>query len=58
MLARGYYKGGFEPKMNRKEASLILEMQYVYSFQVSCTYLFAHYSFYQTVVACFLGAIT
>jgi hypothetical protein len=31
VLARGYYKGGFESKMNRKEASLILEMQYVIS---------------------------
>jgi DnaJ family protein C protein 19 len=26
MLARGYYKGGFEPKINRREASLILEL--------------------------------
>ncbi|KAF2020468.1 hypothetical protein BU24DRAFT_416157 [Aaosphaeria arxii CBS 175.79] len=25
-LGRGYYKGGFEPKMTRKEAALILEM--------------------------------
>ncbi|KAF2745283.1 hypothetical protein M011DRAFT_406792 [Sporormia fimetaria CBS 119925] len=25
-LGRGYYKGGFEPKMTRKEASLILEL--------------------------------
>lgn len=29
VLARGYYKGGFESKMNRKEAALILEMPYV-----------------------------
>lgn len=28
-LGRGYYKGGFEPKMTRKEAALILEMPYV-----------------------------
>ncbi|KAK3197778.1 hypothetical protein GRF29_216g1239649 [Pseudopithomyces chartarum] len=25
-LGRGYYKGGFEPKMTRREAALILEM--------------------------------
>ncbi|KAL1600838.1 mitochondrial import inner membrane translocase subunit TIM14 [Paraconiothyrium brasiliense] len=25
-LGRGFYKGGFEPKMTRKEAALILEM--------------------------------
>lgn len=25
-LGRSYYKGGFEPKMTRKEAALILEM--------------------------------
>jgi DnaJ family protein C protein 19 len=29
-LGRGYYKGGFEPKMTRREAALILEMPYVY----------------------------
>jgi hypothetical protein len=28
-LGRGYYKGGFEPKMTRREAALILEMPYV-----------------------------
>jgi hypothetical protein len=28
-LGRGFYKGGFEPKMTRKEAALILEMPYV-----------------------------
>ncbi|CAN9308635.1 unnamed protein product [Alternaria sp. RS040] len=27
-LGRGYYKGGFEPKMTRREAALILEMPY------------------------------
>ncbi|KAF2668823.1 hypothetical protein BT63DRAFT_402799 [Microthyrium microscopicum] len=26
VLARGYYKGGFEPKINRREAALILEL--------------------------------
>jgi DnaJ family protein C protein 19 len=26
MLGRSFYKGGFEPKMTRREASLILEM--------------------------------
>ncbi|KAI9708344.1 MAG: mitochondrial import inner membrane translocase subunit TIM14 [Bogoriella megaspora] len=25
-LGRAYYKGGFEPRMNRREASLILEI--------------------------------
>jgi hypothetical protein len=29
-LGRSFYKGGFEPKMTRKEAALILEMPYVY----------------------------
>jgi DnaJ family protein C protein 19 len=28
-LGRSFYKGGFEPKMTRKEAALILEMPYV-----------------------------
>jgi len=28
-LGRSYYKGGFEPKMTRREAALILEMPYV-----------------------------
>lgn len=27
-LGRSYYKGGFEPKMTRREAALILEMPY------------------------------
>ncbi|KAK8221493.1 import inner membrane translocase subunit tim14 [Phyllosticta capitalensis] len=26
MLGKSFYKGGFEPKMNRREASLILEL--------------------------------
>jgi DnaJ family protein C protein 19 len=30
-LGRSYYKGGFEPKMTRREAALILEMPYVAS---------------------------
>lgn len=29
-LGRNYYKGGFEPKMTRKEAALILELPYVH----------------------------
>lgn len=29
ITARGYYKGGFESKMNRREAALILEVPYV-----------------------------
>ena len=27
-LGKAYYKGGFEPKMNRREASLILQLKY------------------------------
>jgi hypothetical protein len=29
-LGRSYYKGGFEPKMTRREAALILEMPYAH----------------------------
>ena len=29
MLGRAYYKGGFEPRINRREAALILELPYV-----------------------------
>lgn len=28
-LGKAYYKGGFEPKMNKREASLILQLKYV-----------------------------
>lgn len=28
-LGKAYYKGGFEPKMNRREAALILQLKYV-----------------------------
>jgi len=28
-LGRAYYKGGFESRMNRREAALILELPYV-----------------------------
>lgn len=28
VLAKAYYKGGFEPRMNRREASLILQLKY------------------------------
>ena len=28
-LGRSFYKGGFEPKMTRREAALILEIPYV-----------------------------
>jgi hypothetical protein len=31
-LGRGFYKGGFEPKMTRREAALILEMPYVFTY--------------------------
>lgn len=31
-LGRSFYKGGFEPKMTRREAALILEMPYVLCF--------------------------
>ncbi len=27
-LGKAYYKGGFEPRMNRREASLILQLKY------------------------------
>lgn len=29
-LGKAYYKGGFEPKMNRREASLILQLKYAH----------------------------
>lgn len=28
-LGKAYYKGGFETKMNRREAALILQLKYV-----------------------------
>jgi hypothetical protein len=28
-LGKAYYKGGFDPKMNRREAALILQLRYV-----------------------------
>lgn len=28
-LGKAYYKGGFEPKMNRREAALILQLKSV-----------------------------
>jgi DnaJ family protein C protein 19 len=31
-LGRGFYKGGFEPKMTRREAALILEMPYMFTY--------------------------
>jgi hypothetical protein len=34
-LGRSFYKGGFEPKMTRKEAALILEMPYVYTRRIA-----------------------
>ncbi|KAI4101163.1 MAG: hypothetical protein L6R37_005085 [Teloschistes peruensis] len=27
-MGRAFYKGGFEPRMNRKEAALILQLKY------------------------------
>ncbi len=30
-LGKAYYKGGFEPKINRREAALILQLRYVTS---------------------------
>lgn len=30
-LGRSYYKGGFEPKMTKREAALILQLPYVYT---------------------------
>lgn len=32
VLGRAYYKGGFEPTINRREAALILEIPYVQCF--------------------------
>ena len=29
MLGKAFYKGGFEPKMTKKEASLILQLRHV-----------------------------
>ncbi len=29
ILGKAYYKGGFEPRMNRREAILILQLTYV-----------------------------
>jgi len=28
-LGKAFYKGGFEPRMNKREASLILSLRYV-----------------------------
>jgi len=28
VLGKAYYKGGFEPKINRREAALILQLRY------------------------------
>ena len=30
-MGKAFYKGGFEPKMTKKEASLILSLKYVHS---------------------------
>ena len=30
-LGKAYFKGGFEPKMNRREAALILQLKFVQS---------------------------
>jgi hypothetical protein len=27
-MGKAFYKGGFEPKMNKREASLILQLRY------------------------------
>jgi hypothetical protein len=29
-LGKAFYKGGFEPKMNRREAALILQLRYAF----------------------------
>ena len=34
-LGRPFYKGGFEPRMNRREATLILELSYVHAFHLT-----------------------
>ena len=41
-LGRPFYKGGFEPRMNRREAALILELSYVTS--KSCLRKFLPYA--------------
>jgi DnaJ family protein C protein 19 len=28
-FGKAFYKGGFEPKMNRREAALILQLRYI-----------------------------
>lgn len=32
-LGKAFYKGGFENKMTRKEAALILQLKYVYTYR-------------------------
>jgi DnaJ family protein C protein 19 len=41
-LGRSFYKGGFEPKMTRREAALILEIPYV---GTSCLEMNSHADF-------------
>jgi hypothetical protein len=31
-MGKAFYKGGFEPKMTKKEASLILSLRYLFAF--------------------------
>ena len=35
-LGKAYYKGGFEPRMNRREASLILQLKYDHLHHSEC----------------------
>lgn len=30
-MGKAFYKGGFEPKMNKKEATLILSLKYAHT---------------------------
>lgn len=32
----GYYRGGFEPKMTKREAALVLGVRYVRTYSTTC----------------------
>jgi hypothetical protein len=36
-MGKAFYKGGFEPKMTKKEATLILSLKYVAALFFSCS---------------------
>lgn len=37
----GYYRGGFEPKMTKREAALILGVRYVDTPDICCSFYFS-----------------